>query len=128
MRELSMSAFHIIPALISSLTASLPASLPAWLQADSIFDASSSMEGALKWETVVRGMESVYPLLQNAVAVLVCYWIAVLIPMSMFRRTHRLIAGTLRGSSIFIGVVCWLHCVAVTYRLLGWVVTAMGLL
>ena len=120
MRELSTYAFHTLPATLSSIA--------AVRQLDYLFDGSSSMEGALKWETLVRWMEAVYPLFQNAVGILVCYWIAVLIPMSIFRRLHGFIAGTLNASSILIGFVCWWHCVVVADRLLGSLVTAVGLL
>jgi hypothetical protein len=94
----------------------------------SFFDSGSPMETLLQWETVVRWMESVLPLLQYGAGIMICYWIAVLLPMSIFRRMHPLIAATLRISSIVIAGVCWWHSFIVTFRLLGWLATAVGIL
>lgn len=92
------------------------------------FDPGSSMEGDLRWEATVRWMEGALPLLQHGVALLVCYWVAVLLPMSIFRRMHPLIASALRISSLLIGGVCWWQSCIVTFRLLGWLAVAIGLL
>lgn len=88
----------------------------------------SSMEGVLRWETAVRSMESVLPALQDAVTLVCCSWIAVLIPLSVFRRAHPVIARILRVSSLFVGGVCWWQAVIVTYRLMGWLAVSIGLL
>lgn len=92
------------------------------------FDPGSSMEGILRWEGTVRWMESVLPLLQDAATLIFCSWVAVLIPMSVFRRAHPTIAKILRVSSVFVGGVCWWHAFIVTYRLMGWLATVIGVL
>ncbi|HVW10487.1 MAG TPA: hypothetical protein VHC90_17990 [Bryobacteraceae bacterium] len=87
-----------------------------------------SMESALRWESAVRWMESVLPTLQDAATLVFCSWIAVLIPMSVFRRAHPLIARILRGTSLFVGGVCWWQSLIATYRLLGWLAVSIGIL
>ncbi len=86
------------------------------------------MEGSLIWETAVRWMESALPPLRLAVMLVVYYWVAVLLPMSIFRRMHPLIASSLRLSTLFIGLVCWWQAFIVTYRMMGWLATSIGLL
>lgn len=92
------------------------------------FDPGSSMEGILRWETAIRWMESVLPLLQDAATLIFCSWVAVLIPMSVFRRAHPTIAKILNVSSLFVGGVCWWHAFIVTYRLMGWLAVVIGVL
>jgi len=91
-------------------------------------DPGQSLEGVLRWEGSVTWMESVLPTLQHAVVVICYYWIAALLPASAFRRMHPLIGSALRLSSWFIGGVCWWQSFIVTYRLLGLLSVATGLL
>jgi hypothetical protein len=97
-----------------------------------IIDLSSiglgSMEGALRWQTTIQWMEAVLPTLQDMVTLLFCGWVAVLIPMSVFRRAHPLIARLLRISSLFMGSVCWWQALIVTWQLLGSFAVSVGLL
>ena len=97
-----------------------------------IFDPSSfglgSMEGALRWQTAIQWMESALPALQDMVTLLFCSWVAVLVPMSVFRRAHPLIARVLRVSSLFMGGVCWWQALIVTWHLLGAFAVSVGLL
>jgi hypothetical protein len=87
-----------------------------------------SMEGALRWQTVIQWMESALPMLQDMVTLLFCNWVAVLVPMSMFRRAHPLIARILRVSSLVMGGVCWWQALIVTWQLLGSFAVSVGLL
>jgi hypothetical protein len=73
-------------------------------------------------------MESVLPTLQHGVVLICYYWIAVLLPASLLRRMHPLIGSTLKLSSWLIGGVCWWQSFIVTYRLLGLISVATGLL
>jgi hypothetical protein len=93
----------------------------------SSFDMSS-MEGSLRWENAVAWKESIRPLLQRAATYLVFYWIATLLPMSVFPRMRPIIVKTLRISSWFIAGVCWWDCCIVAYRLIGWLPVMMSLL
>jgi hypothetical protein len=88
----------------------------------------ASMEGALRWQTAIQWMEAVLPSLQDAATLLFCCWVAVLIPMSVFRRAHPLIARILRVSSLFMGGVCWWQALIVTWKLLGSFAVSVGLL
>lgn len=92
------------------------------------FSFHPSLQGILRPERIVRWMERALPLLQTVIALIVYYWVAVLLPMYGFRGMHRLIAATLRTSSVFIGGVCWWQSFIVTYRLLGWLSVVAGLL
>jgi hypothetical protein len=87
-----------------------------------------SMESALRWQTAIQWMEAVLPRLQDAGNLLFCTWVAVLIPMSVFRRAHPLIAQILRVSSVFMGGVCWWQSLIVTWHLLGSFAVSVGLL
>jgi hypothetical protein len=87
-----------------------------------------SMEGALRWQTTIQGMEAVLPRLEDAATLLFCSWVAVLIPMSVFRRAHPLIARILRVSSFYMGGVCWWQSLIVTWHLLGSFAVSVGLL
>jgi hypothetical protein len=93
----------------------------------SAFDFGS-MEGALRWQTAIQWMENVLPRLQDMSTLLFCGWVAVLIPMSIFRRAHPLIARILRGSSLFMGGLCWWQSLIVTWHLLGSFAVSVGLL
>jgi len=85
------------------------------------------MESVLRWENAVRWMEALLPVLLDGVALVLYYWVAVLLPLSFFRRMHPLIATMLKTSSIVIGGVCWWQSVIVTYRMLGWLCVVVGL-
>jgi hypothetical protein len=87
-----------------------------------------SMEGALRWQTAVQWMEAVLPRLEDGATLLFCGWVAVLIPMSVFRRAHPLIARILRVSSLYMGGVCWWQALIVTWHLLGLLAVSVGLL
>ncbi len=87
-----------------------------------------SMDTTLRWQTAIQWMESVLPALQDAATLVFCSWVAILIPMSVFRRAHPLIARILRGSSLFVGGVCWWQSLIVTYKLLGWLAVSVGLI
>jgi len=100
--------------------------LPAAIDLSSL--GLASMEGALRWQTAIQWMESVLPRLQDAGTLLFCSWVAVLIPMSVFRRAHPLIAQILRVSSLFMGGVCWWQSLIVTWQLLGSFAVSVGLL
>ncbi len=95
---------------------------------DSSFDSGASMESILQWENAMRGMESVLPLLRDAAMVVVFCWVAVLLPMSIFRTMHPLIARSLRLSSLLVGGVCWWQAVIVTYRLMGSIAVVTGMM
>ncbi len=95
---------------------------------DSSFDSGSSMERILQWENAIHGMESVFPVLRDAAMVIVFCWVAVLLPMSIFRMMHPLIARSLRLSSLLVGGVCWWQAVIVTYRLMGSLAVVTGML
>ena len=77
------------------------------------------MESALQFELLMRRMESILPVLQKCLPILVSYWFTVLLPMYLFPRMRPLIASSLRASSLLIGIVCWWQSFIVTYRLLG---------
>src|ERR1700733_4570745 len=83
------------------------------------FDLTPSMESALQFELLMRRMESILPVLQKCLPILVSYWFTVLLPMYLFPRMRPLIASSLRASSLLIGIVCWWQSFIVTYRLLG---------
>ncbi len=83
------------------------------------FDLTPSMESALRFEMILRRMESILPILQNCLPILVFYWFTVLLPMYIFPRMRPLIASSLKASSLLIGIVCWWQSFIVTYRLLG---------
>ncbi len=87
-----------------------------------------SMEGALRWQTTIQWMEAVLPTLQDMGTLLFCSWVAVLVPMSVFRRAHPLIARILRVSSLYMGGVCWWQALIVTWHLLGSFAVSIGLL
>jgi len=97
-----------------------------------VIDLSSfglgSMEGALRWQTTIQWMEAVLPALQDMGTLLFCCWVAVLVPMSIFRRAHPLIARILRVSSLYMGGVCWWQALIVTWHLLGSFAVSVGLL
>jgi hypothetical protein len=88
----------------------------------------ASMETALRWQTALQWMEALLPRLQDAATLLFCSWVAVLIPMSVFRRAHPLIARILRVSSFYMGGVCWWQALIVTWKLLGSFAVSVGLL
>lgn len=98
------------------------------LIAFSSFDPGPSVQGILRLEDAVHWMESVFPSMQDAASLIVCSWVAILIPMSIFRRAHLFIAKILRVCSLFVGGVCCWHAFIVTYRLLGWLAAAVGVL
>ena len=77
------------------------------------------MESALQFELLIRRMESILPVLQNCLPILIAYWFTVLLPMYIFPRMRPLTASSLRVSSLLIGIVCWWQSFVVTYRLLG---------
>ncbi|HEU5021521.1 MAG TPA: hypothetical protein VFT60_06510, partial [Bryobacteraceae bacterium] len=66
--------------------------------------------------------------LEDGATLLFCGWVAVLIPMSVFRRAHPLIARILRVSSLYMGGVCWWQALIVTWHLLGLLAVSVGLL
>jgi hypothetical protein len=88
----------------------------------------TSMESTLHWQSALQWMESVLPSLQDAATLLFSCWVAVLIPMSVFRRSWPLIARILRVSSLFMGGVCWWQALIVTWKLLGSFAVSVGLL
>jgi hypothetical protein len=92
------------------------------------FDLTPSMEGALRFELLVRRMESILPVLQNLLPILVFYWFTVLLPMYIFPRMRPLISSSLKASALLIGIVCWWQSFIVTYRLLGGAVLIAGTL
>ena len=92
------------------------------------FDLTPSMEGALRFEMILRRMESLLPVLQSGLPILVFYWFAVLLPMYIFPRMRHVIASSLKASSLLIGIVCWWQSFIVTYRLLGGVALIAGTL
>jgi hypothetical protein len=102
--------------------------MPLFGQFGFSFDPGSSRESVLTWEACIRWMESALPTIQHGAALVVFFWIAALLPMSVFRRMHPVIAASLRMTSVFIGAVCWWQSVIVTYRMLGWLCVATGLL
>jgi hypothetical protein len=92
------------------------------------FDLTPSMETSLRFEMIMRRMESLLPILQYCLPVLVFYWFTVLLPMYIFRRMRPLIVSSLKVSSLLIGIVCWWQSFIVTYRLLGGVALMIGTL
>jgi hypothetical protein len=92
------------------------------------FDLSPSMETSLRFELIVRRMESLLPIFQNSLPIVVFYWFVVLLPMFIFPKMRRVIASLLRLSSLLTGIVCWWQSFIVTYRLLGGTVLAIGTL
>ena len=90
------------------------------------FDFTPSMETALQLEMAMRRMESILPILQTCLPILVSYWFTVLLPMCIFPRMRPLIASSLRVSSLLIGIVCWWQSFVATYRLLGGVALIAG--
>lgn len=92
------------------------------------FDPGSSIEAVQRWENAVRWMESALPVVRNCGAAIVFLWFTVLLPMSIFRSMHPLIAVALKISSFIIGGVCWWQSFIVTYRMLGWLSVVIGLL
>jgi hypothetical protein len=92
------------------------------------FDLTPSMEGALRFELILRRMETILPILQNCLPILVSYWFTVLLPMYIFPRMRRVIASSLTVSALLIGIVCWWQSFIVTYRLLGGAALIVGTL
>ena len=92
------------------------------------FDVTPSMETALRFEMIIRRMESILPLLQYCLPIVVFYWFTALLPMYIFPRMRPLVASSLRASSLLIGIVCWWQSFIVTYRLLGGVALIAGTL
>lgn len=79
-------------------------------------------------DVIMNGMESVLPRFQDGVTLVFYYWIVVLLPMFVVRRMRPLIAASLRYSSIFVGAACWSYSLVATYRILGRLSVAIGLL
>jgi hypothetical protein len=77
------------------------------------------MESALRFELLIRPMESILPVLQNCLPILIFYWFTVLLPMCIFPRMRPVIASSLKASSLLIGIVCWWQSLIATYRLPG---------
>ena len=88
----------------------------------------SSPDARLRWEALIRSMETVLILFQNGAVVIVLCWVTVLLPMYTVRRMRPLVASALIGSSVLMGVMCWWHSIIVTYRLLGWACVCVGVL
>lgn len=86
------------------------------------------MENVLRWDVAVKWMESLLPWLEHIAMVLVYFWVAVLLPMSMLRRTRMLIARSLQICSWYMGALCCWLSVIVTYQIAGWMAASIGLL
>ncbi len=112
----------------NSGTPFLSAVFPLFALISLSFDPGQTMENVLKWEGSVRWMESVLPLLQHGVVMIVYYWIAALLPACFIRRLHPLVGQALRISSWLTGGVCWWQAFIVTYRMLGSLSVVTGLL
>ena len=84
-----------------------------------LLDFGGYMEGALRWEGAVRWMEAALPVLHTFMMLVVCSWIAVLLPLSCFRKAHPFVVAALRKSSWAIGGVCLWQAFIATYRMLG---------
>lgn len=85
------------------------------------------MENILPWETTVRWMESQLPLLQHIAIVLVYFWVAVLLPMSVFRKLRHLAARCMQASSWYVIALCCWFSVIVVNQFAGWMATTIGL-
>jgi len=77
------------------------------------------MENILPWETTVRWMETQLPLLERIAILLVYFWVAVLLPMSMFRKAHMAIVRSLRISAWYMGALCCWFSAIVAYHITG---------
>lgn len=85
------------------------------------------MENILAWDTLVRWMESQLPLLEHVAIVLIYLWVAVLLPMSVFRKLRHPIARCLQISSWYMGgLSCWFSVIVVNH-FAGWMATSIGL-
>ncbi|SPF52943.1 membrane hypothetical protein [Candidatus Sulfopaludibacter sp. SbA4] len=80
------------------------------------------MQGFVGW------MGTVFSWLRIGITITLAVWILAVLPMLLFRRARPIAASILMHSSIYTGFTCWWYSFIISYKVLGVVGLAGGLL